>query len=171
MLMSVRPAGFWPFPAKRIEGLTSNFTFWCIPTVYRTDKIMVMVCCFFCLWRHFDLVKLVKFGVSGHFPLHTWREWPQISHADVSWLCSELIRLWLWSVDFSVFGAILLSETGQIWGWCAHLFFFTLDLGQSAGTVPSLMPCSYSSMSLLYLISWICSLKKIEHACLDIVHF
>ena len=45
--------------------------------------------------------------VSGHLPENAWRDWPEILHADVSWPSSELISLWLWSVDFSNFGAIL----------------------------------------------------------------
>ena len=65
------------------------------------------------------LVKRVKLGVSGLFPENAWREWPEILHADVSWPPSELISLWPKSVGFSNFGAILLSETGQIWGFRA----------------------------------------------------
>ena len=38
--------------------------------------------------------------VSGHLPENAWREWPEILHADVSWPSSELISLWLCSVDF-----------------------------------------------------------------------
>ena len=45
--------------------------------------------------------------VSGHLPENTWREWPGILHADVSWPSSELIILWPWSVEFSNFGTIL----------------------------------------------------------------
>ena len=45
--------------------------------------------------------------VSGHLPENAWRDWPEILYADVSWPSSELISLWLWSVDFSNFGAIL----------------------------------------------------------------
>ena len=78
-----------------------------------------MICWFSFVWRHFDLVKQVKFGVSGHFPENAWREWPPILHADVSRLPSELISLWSRSVDFSNFGIIWLSETGQIWGFRA----------------------------------------------------
>ena len=59
------------------------------------------------IWRYFDLVKQVKFGVSGHFPENASRKWPEILHADVSWPPSELISLWPRSVDFSNFGAIL----------------------------------------------------------------
>ena len=62
---------------------------------------------FFLFWRYFDLVKRVKFGVSGHFPENAWRKWPEILHADVSWAPSELISLWPRSVDFSNFGTIL----------------------------------------------------------------
>ena len=57
-------------------------------------------------WLYFDLVKRVKFGVSGHFLENAWREWPEIWYAAVSWPHSELIRLWLRSGDFSNFGAI-----------------------------------------------------------------
>ena len=46
-------------------------------------------------WHYFDLVKWVKFGVSGHFLENAWREWPEIWYAAVSWPLSELIRLWL----------------------------------------------------------------------------
>ena len=66
---------------------------------------MVMVCWFFLFWHYFDLVKRVKFGVSGHFPENAQREWPEILHVDVSWPPSELISLWSRSVDFSYFDA------------------------------------------------------------------
>ena len=59
------------------------------------------------MWHYFNLVKRVKFGVSGHFPENAWREWPEIWHADVSWPSSELISFWPLSVDFSNFSAIL----------------------------------------------------------------
>ena len=42
--------------------------------------------------------------VSGHLPENTWREWPEILHADISGPSSELISLWPWSVDFSNLG-------------------------------------------------------------------
>ena len=58
-------------------------------------------------WHYFDLVKRVKFGVSGHFLEYAWRKSPEILHADASWPPSELISLWPRSVDFSNFGAIL----------------------------------------------------------------
>ena len=45
--------------------------------------------------------------VSGHLPENAWRDWPEILYADVSWPSSELISLWLWSVDFSNFCTIL----------------------------------------------------------------
>ena len=37
--------------------------------------------------------------VLGHLPENAWRQWPEILHAAVSWPPSEVIRLWLWSVD------------------------------------------------------------------------
>ena len=94
--MSVRLSvqrGFRAFARECMEGLAWNFTCWCILTIFRTDKFMVMVCWFFLFWHYFDLVKWVKFGVSGHFPENAWREWPEILHADVSWPSSELISL------------------------------------------------------------------------------
>ena len=99
--------GFWAFPGERIEEMAWNFAPWCILTTFRTDKFMATFYWFFKFWHYFDLVKLVKFGVSGHFPENAWRKWPEILHADVSWQPSELISLWPRSVDFSNFGTIL----------------------------------------------------------------
>ena len=101
---SVRPSvrrGFCAFPGERMEGMVWNFACWCILGTFRTVLIMVMVCWFSSFWRHFDLVKWVKFGVSGHFPVNAW---PDILQADVSWPPSELISLWSRYVEFSIFG-------------------------------------------------------------------
>ena len=62
---------------------------------------------FFKFWRYFDLVKRVKFRVSGHFPENALRKWPGDLHADVSWPPSELISSGSQSVDFCNFGIIL----------------------------------------------------------------
>ena len=104
--LSVR-RGFRAFAGECMKRMAWNFTCWCILTIFRTDKFMAMVCWFFKFWHYFDLVKRIKFGVSGHFLKNAWREWPEILHADVSWPSSELISLWLWSVDFSNFSIIL----------------------------------------------------------------
>ena len=61
----------------------------------------------FVILAKFYLVKRVKFGVSGHFLDNTWREWPEILDADVSWPPTELISSGLGSVDFCNFGTIL----------------------------------------------------------------
>ena len=79
----------------------------------------------FKFWHFFDLVKQVKFGVSGHFLENSWREWSEILHACVSWPPSELIRVWSWSVDFSNFGTILSQWNGSNLGvlvssWRTH---------------------------------------------------
>ena len=119
MHMSVRPSvrrGFRAFAGERMEGMVWNFACWCILGTFRTDYIIVMVYWFFSFWHHFDLVKWVKFWVSGHFPENLWWEWPEILHADVSWPPSELKSLWSWSVDISNFGIFLL---GQIRGFRA----------------------------------------------------
>ena len=78
---------------------------------------MVTVCWFCLFWHYFDLLKRVKFGVSGHFLGSAWREWPEIWYAAASWPPSELIRLWLRSGDFSLMVLFKLSETGKIWGF------------------------------------------------------
>ena len=40
------------------------------------DYLMVHWLPFF--WRRFELVKRVKFGISGYFSENAWREWPEI---------------------------------------------------------------------------------------------
>ena len=78
---------------------------------------MAVVWWFFKFWHYFDLVKRVKFGVSGHFLENAWREWPEILYADVSWPPSELISLWPQFADFSNFGAILTLWNGSNLGF------------------------------------------------------
>ena len=59
--------------------------------------------------------------VSGHY---FGKEWPQIWNARVSWSSSDLIRFWLWPLDFPPFGVILICEMRQMlfsqwlsWEW------------------------------------------------------
>ena len=101
---SVRLSGEVPGICR---GMAWNFACWCIVTTFRTDYIMVTVYSFSSFWCHFDFVKRVKFGVSGHFQENAWREWAEILYADVSWPPSELISSWLRSVAFFNFGTIL----------------------------------------------------------------
>ena len=68
-------------------------------------------------WHYFDLVKRVKFGVSGHFLENAWRKWPEILHADVSSQPTGLISLWPRSVDFCNFDTILTSWNGSNLGF------------------------------------------------------
>ena len=42
-------------------GIVSNWACWCILTTFRTDYILVTVCWFSSFWRHFELVKQVRF--------------------------------------------------------------------------------------------------------------
>ena len=100
--------GFRAFAGERMEGMTWNFSCWCILTTFRTNWIMVAVCRFSSFWCYFDLVKPVKFGVAGHFQEIAWKEYAEILHADVSWPPSELMSSWLRSVDFCNFGTILI---------------------------------------------------------------
>ena len=92
---------------KRMEGMAWHVACWCILVNFRTDYIMVTVCWFFLFWHYFDLVKRVKFVVSGRFLENATREWPEILHADLPWPPPELIRLWPRAIDFSHFCAIL----------------------------------------------------------------
>ena len=63
---------------------------------------MTTVCWFFLFWRYFDLVKQVKFGVSGYFLENTWRKWPEILHADHSRLIPMYnARFILWPPSLS----------------------------------------------------------------------
>ena len=87
---------------------------------------MVTVCWFFLFWCYFDLVKLVKFGVSGHFLKNPLRKWPNILHAAIFWPPSKMIRLWLQFIDFLILMLLWFSETGQI---LAIFFFFFLGGG------------------------------------------
>ena len=100
-----------------MEGIAWNFACWCILTTFRTGHILVTVCWFSSLWRYFDLLKRVKFGFSGHFPVNAWREWPKILHADIY---PDHLQSWLnfgyGLLIFLVMVPFLLSETGHIWG-------------------------------------------------------
>ena len=99
--------GFRTFLGERMEEMAWNFACWCILTTFKTDQFWIKVRWFLKFWHYFDLVKWVRFGVSGHFLENALREWPEIWYATVSWPPLELISLWLLSGDFSNFGAIL----------------------------------------------------------------
>ena len=82
---------------------------------------MVTVYWFPLVWCHFDLVKWVKFGGSGHFLENTWREWPEIKHADVSWPPSEMKWL-VYShglLIILILALFWLSWMDQIWGFAS----------------------------------------------------
>ena len=53
--------------------------------------------------------------IYGHLAENSWREWPKILHADVSWPLSELIRLWSRFVDFPSFGTTLTVKRVKFW--------------------------------------------------------
>ena len=99
-----------------------NCACWCIITTFTNNEIMVTVCWCFKFWHYFDLKRS-----TVSFPgIISWRESTEILHADVSWLPSELIRSWQWSVDFTSVASLWLSETGQNWGfpcifWRTHV--------------------------------------------------
>ena len=97
-----------PSNFKVTRDITDFDPNWAFPDYRPVAAFKSLRFALFQFWRYFDLVKRVKFGVSGPFPKNAWRKWPKILHADVSWPPSELISLWLWSVDFSNFGAILI---------------------------------------------------------------
>ena len=55
-------------------------------------------------WCYFNLVKQVKFGISGDFLENSWKEWPEILHTDGQGLLIFLILALFWH-----------SKMGQIW--------------------------------------------------------
>ena len=63
--------GFRAFPGESIDGMAWHFVCWCLLTITRTDWFVAMVCWCFKFWQYLDLVKQVKFGGSGHFPVNT----------------------------------------------------------------------------------------------------
>ena len=95
---------FRAFAGERVEGMAWNFKCWCILTIFRADEIMVTVCWFSSVWRHFDLVKRVKFWVSGLMYLDHLQNWLVYGH-------SQLI--------FLILALFWLSEMGQIWHYRA----------------------------------------------------
>ena len=93
-------------------GMVSNLACWCILT-FRIDYILVAAC-WYSFWRHFDLVKQVKFGVSGiSFRTHgrDGLKFDMLIYSDHLWN-------WLHSGHGLFFFLILapfwLSETGQM---------------------------------------------------------
>ena len=68
-------------------------------------------------WRYFDLVKQVKFAISGHFLMNTWEEWPGIWQAHVSWPSEHGHGHGL--LIFLILAAFWLIQIGQIWGFGA----------------------------------------------------
>ena len=73
---------------------------------------------FFIFWRHLDLVKQVKFGVSGIFFRMHGRNCLKNWNDAISWPPLELIISGSWSVDFLNFGAIFTWQNRsnmQLW--------------------------------------------------------
>ena len=112
----VRPDWF-PGISRRTHGENSlNFVCWCIANTFRTGLIMVPVCWFSSFWCYFYLMKWVLLVVSVHFPENTWREWPEILHADVYWPLPALLDYNQGLMIFLILALFWLSETGQICG-------------------------------------------------------
>ena len=118
-----------------------------------------MVCWFFQFWHYFDLVKRVKFGVSGHIQENAWREWPEIC----TLMYLDHFQDWLVYGDSLLIVLILalfwLSETGQIWGfrsfpgermeemtWILHS-----DVSWPPSDLISLWSCSVDFLKILAL--------------------
>ena len=97
--------------------MAGNSTCWCILTILKSDKVLVIVCWFSSFWRHFDFVKQAKFAISGHFLENTREELLQNWHVDVFWPPSEYMRFWSWYVDIPHFGVILTQWNGSNLGF------------------------------------------------------
>ena len=65
-------------------------------------------------------MKRVKFGVSGHYPENTWREWPEILHSDVFDHFQNWLVYGFGLLIYRILAVFWLSETGQIWGFPAY---------------------------------------------------
>ena len=75
-----------------------------------------MICWFFLFWHYFDLVKRVKFGVSGHFHKGNGLKFCMLMYPDhlQNWLAYGYSLL-----IFLILVLFWLSEMGQIWGFRA----------------------------------------------------
>ena len=72
-------------------------------------------------WPNFSLLvakKVSEIGVSWHSKENSWREWPQMWHADVSWPPPEIIWFWPLLAQFRPTGG---KKTLWNWGFRAFL--------------------------------------------------
>ena len=92
-------------------------------TAFRTYQILVTVCSFCSFWGHLDLVKQVKYGVSGHFLENKWEAWVKIWHADVSWSPSDFCLF-----NCFVFARFVHADLIGHWGISGAAAIRTLDL-------------------------------------------
>ena len=109
VLQHVRPSvcpsvwrDFRAFAGERVEGMAWNFKCWCILTIFRAEEIMVTVCWFSSVWRHFDLVKQVKFWVSGLMYLDHLQNWLVYGHSQLIFSCDQAALQMVFSVRPSV---------------------------------------------------------------------
>ena len=105
---------FRAFSWEHKGGMVSHLACRCIFTTSRTVWILVAIYWYSSFWRHFDLVKQLKFGVSGIF----FR-----THGRNSLKFNILMyphHLWNWLhsghglLVFLIWGPFCLSETGQM---------------------------------------------------------
>ena len=75
-------------PSIRPKPEIPSFDLYMGPLVHPTNR------------NRFTSCPSVKFWISGNFPENAWRKWHEILQADLSWPPTELISLWLRSVDF-----------------------------------------------------------------------
>ena len=73
-------------------------------------------------------MKLSKFGVADHYRANVQMEWPYICYGYVSWPPSELVPFLSYFATFPNFGALLFSQSKQIWN-CRHLPWWCTGAG------------------------------------------
>ena len=70
------------FSLERMGGMVQKFTCWCILTTFGTDYVLITVCWLSSFWLHSDLMRQVRFLVSGHFLENAWEECSEIWYPD-----------------------------------------------------------------------------------------
>ena len=94
----------------------------------RNWLLLIIFCWFPQFWCKFYSIKLSKFGVADHYRANVQMEWPYVCYGYISWPPSELVPFLLYFATFPNFGALLFSQSKQIWN-CRHLPWWCTGAG------------------------------------------
>ena len=104
------------FSGECMGGMAWNLACWYIQSTSRIDYIMIMVYWFYSFWWYFDLVKQVKFAVSGQvkFERSGIMHWKNDLKFDMLMYPDHLLTsFWSSFVDFPCFDGILTQWNGS----------------------------------------------------------